>query len=246
MIDCENVTKRFDQITAVDGVSLRISGGVCALLGPNGAGKSTLLKVLTTLLSPDSGAVHIGGVDIFKDPLQARRIIGVMPEDLGLFDSLTIAEHLELSGPIYGLSARETRERSTQLLRLLGLSRSQETFLDQCSHGMRKKTSLALALLHNPKVIFLDEPFEGLDPMSSRTLRGLLAGIAQRGITVFFTSHILPVVDRLATRTLLIRRGKIVWDTATAPATRPLEEIYFDFFEPAPTEDLDWLRSLPS
>src|SRR5260221_13323027 len=127
MIDCESVTKRFDQVTAVEGVSLRISGGVCALLGPNGAGKSTLLKILTTLLSPDSGSVRVGGVDIFKDPLPARRIMGVMPEDLGLFDSLTIAEHLELSGPIYGLSPREPRERAAQLLRLRVRSASHET-----------------------------------------------------------------------------------------------------------------------
>jgi len=246
MIECGNVSKRFGRLTAVDNVTLRISGGVCALLGPNGAGKSTLLKILTTLLSPDSGTVRIGGADIFKDPLQARRIMGVMPEDLGLFDSLTIAEHMELSGPIYGLSPRETRERAAQMLRVLGLSAAQETFLDQCSHGMRKKTALALALLHNPHVIFLDEPFEGIDPMASRTIRELLGAIARRGVTVFFTSHSLPIVEQLATRTLLIRRGKIVWDTAGAPATRPLEEIYFEFFEPSPTEELDWLQSSPS
>lgn len=250
MIDCENLTRRFDQITAVDNVSLEIAGGVCALLGPNGAGKSTLLKILTGLLPPDSGTVRLGGIDIFlrsqsNDPLRARSIIGVMPEDLGLFDSLTIAEHLDLCGPVYGLSANETRERSAQLLRLLGVSGSQAAFLDQCSHGMRKKTALALALLHNPRVVFLDEPFEGIDPLSSRTIRELLAAIAQRGVTVFFTSHILPVVDRLATRTLLIRSGQIVWDTANAPATRPLEEIYFEHFEASPTEELDWLRSSP-
>src|SRR5712672_1053377 len=150
MIRCANITKRFSRLTAVNNVSLEIPKGICALLGPNGAGKSTLLKILTTLLSPDAGQVSIDNIDIQKDPLAVRRIIGVMPEDLGLFDSLSIAEHLELSGPIYGLSMAETRSRSEQLLRVLGLTRSQDTFLSSCSHGMRKKTSLALALLHNP------------------------------------------------------------------------------------------------
>lgn len=243
MIRCVNITKRFSNLTAVNNISLEIPNGVFALLGPNGAGKSTLLKILTTLLSPDEGQVSIDNIDIQKDPLAVRRIIGVMPEDLGLFDSLTIAEHLELSGPIYGLSLAETRDRSEQLLRVLGLTRSKDTFLSGCSHGMRKKTSLALALLHNPRVVFLDEPFEGIDPTTADTIRDLLAGIARRGITVFFTSHILRIVHSLATRTVIIRAGSVVWDSAATPDARPLEQVYSSFFEPLPTEDVDWLRS---
>jgi ABC-2 type transport system ATP-binding protein len=243
MIRCANITKSFSHLTAVNNITLDIPRGVCALLGPNGAGKSTLLKILTTLLPPDQGEVFIDNLDIQKDPLAVRRIIGVMPEDLGLFDSLSIAEHLELSGPIYGLSAAETRSRSEQLLRVLGLTRSQSTFLSRCSHGMRKKTSLALALLHNPRVVFLDEPFEGIDPTTADTIRDLLAGVARRGVTVFFTSHILRIVQSLATRTVMIRSGSVVWDSAATPDVRPLDEIYSSFFEPSPTEDVDWLRS---
>lgn len=243
MIRCANITKRFSRLTAVNNVTLEIPQGICALLGPNGAGKSTLLKILTTLLSPDSGEVFINNIDIQEAPIEVRRIIGVMPEDLGLFDSLSIAEHLELSGPIYGLSMAETRDRSRQLLRVLGLTRSQDTFLSGASHGMRKKTSLALALLHNPRVVFLDEPFEGIDPTTADTIRDLLAGIARRGITVFFTSHILRIVQSLATRTVMIRSGSVVWDSAATPDSRPLEEVYSSFFEPSPTEDVDWLRS---
>jgi ABC-2 type transport system ATP-binding protein len=243
MIHCRDVTKRFGDFVAVDHVSLDISSGISALIGPNGAGKSTLLKVLTGLLSPESGEVRIAGLDVARQPLQVRRIIGVVPEEFGLFDSLTIKEHLELTGPIYGLSTQETRERAGALLRILGLADAQDTFLDQCSHGMKKKTALAVALLHNPRVLLLDEPFEGIDPVSARTISELLTTIAGRGITVFLTSHMLSIVDRLATELMMIRAGQIVWRSSTQADSRPLEELYFELVEAAPQEDLAWLRS---
>jgi len=246
VIHCANVTKAFDELVAVDDVSFEIPSGICALLGPNGAGKSTLLKVLTGLLPPDSGEVRITGLDVRTQSLEMRRTIGVVPEDLGLFDSLTIREHLELTGPIYGLGSAETRERGDSLLRVLGLDAAQDTFLDQCSHGMRKKTALAVALLHNPRVLFLDEPFEGIDPVASKTIQELLRTVAGRGIVVFLTSHILSIVDRLATEIMMIREGRIVWSSATQKTSRPLEEIYFELVEAAPREDLAWLRSSPS
>jgi ABC-2 type transport system ATP-binding protein len=168
MIDCREITKRFGDFSAVDGLSLQVSDGVFALLGPNGAGKSTLLKMITGLLRPDSGEVWIDGLNVAERAFDVRKIIGVVPEDLGLFDALTIQEHLELCGPVYGLSLTETRERAEPLLKTLGLIDGRHTFLDQCSHGMRKKTALAMALLHNPRVLFLDEPFEGIDPVSAR------------------------------------------------------------------------------
>ncbi len=246
MIHCANVTKAFDELVAVDDVSFEISSGICALLGPNGAGKSTLLKVLTGLLTPDSGDVRISGLNVGTQSLEVRRKIGVVPEDLGLFDSLTIQEHLDLTGPIYSLDSAEVRERSGPLLRVLGLDDAQDTFLDQCSHGMRKKTALAMALLHNPRVLFLDEPFEGIDPVASKTIQELLRTLAGRGMVVFLTSHILSIVDRLATETMMIREGRIVWSSATQQTSRPLEEIYFELVEAAPLEDLAWLRSSPS
>src|SRR5205807_2803007 len=211
MIDYREVTKNFGDLVAVDDVSFEIPSGICALLGPNGAGKSTLLKVLTGLLPPDSGEVRITGLDVRTQSLEMRRTIGVVPEDLGLFDSLTIREHLELTGPIYGLGSAETRERGDSLLRVLGLDAAQDTFLDQCSHGMRKKTALAVALLHSPRVLFLDEPFEGIDPVASKTIQVLLRTVAGRGIVVFLTSHILSIVDRLASEIMMIREGRIVW-----------------------------------
>ena len=231
---------------AVDNVSLEIDSGVCALLGPNGAGKSTLLKMLTGLLPFDSGEARICGLDVATQSLEVRRIIGVMPEDLGLFDSLTVQEHLDLSGPIYGIEKKEASDRAAALLRILRLDYARDIFIDQCSHGMKKKTALAMALLHNPRVLFLDEPFEGIDPVSARTIHDLLAAVARRGTVVFFTSHILSIVDRLATETMMIRSGRIVWNSKAQADARPLEEIYFELAETPPSEDLPWLGSSQS
>ena len=243
MLHCRDVTKRFGDALAVDGVTFDLAGGICALLGPNGAGKSTLLKMLTGLLAPDRGEVHIAGCDVAKEPLRVKRMIGVLPEDLGVFDALTIAEHLELCGPVYGLTRAETRERTGALLRTLGLEKGRYTYLDQCSHGMRKKTALAMALLHNPRLLLLDEPFEGIDPASSVTIRDLLLAVSGRGITVFLTSHALAMIPQLASEVMLIRGGRIVLHAAAAQLERPLQEVYFDLVETPPQEDLPWLRS---
>lgn len=247
MIRCRGVTKRFGDFIAVDDVSLDVSSGICALVGPNGAGKSTLLKLLTGMLAPDAGEVSIAGLDVGLGTLAIRRLIGVVPEDLGLFGLLTIREHLELCGGVYGLTTGQTRERADSLLRLLGLTLGRDTLLDRCSHGMRKKTALAMALIHNPRALFLDEPFEGIDPVSSEAIHKLLLSASGRGVTVFLTSHTLPAVTRLATDIVMIRAGRLVWRSGGAiPPERSLEEIYFSFVEPAATEQLSWLGCSPS
>jgi ABC-2 type transport system ATP-binding protein len=246
MIRCQNLTKTFGSFTAIDDISLEVPGGICALLGPNGAGKSTLVKMLTGLVVPTSGTAEVAGLNVQRNNLEVKRLIGVLPESLGVFDSLTIEEHLLLCGPVYGLNMAETRARMEPLLRVLGLEKGRKTFLDQCSHGMRKKTSLAMALLHNPRVLFLDEPFEGIDPVSSKAIHDLLTSISQRGITVFLTSHILSIVDRLATNIMMIRGGRIVWTSASPGASRPLEDIYFELVEAPPSENLPWLQSAQS
>jgi len=246
MLHCRDVSKRFGEFVALDNISFDLAGGICALLGPNGAGKSTLLKILTGLLAPDCGEVRIAGCDVAKEPLRVKRMIGVLPEDLGVFDALTIEEHLELCGPVYGLSRHETKERSGALLRILGLEQGRYTYLDQCSQGMRKKTALAMALLHNPRVLLLDEPFESIDPSSSVTIRDLLIAVSGRGIAVFLTSHALAMIPQLATDVMMIRDGRIVLHSAAAELERPLEELYFDLVETPLQEDLQWLRSAQS
>lgn len=245
MISCRALTKHYGNVRAVANVSLEIAAGsICALLGPNGAGKSTLVKILTGLLHPTSGTAEVCGMRAGDPAL--KKLIGVLPENLALFDALTIAEHLALTGAVYKLKSAEVRSRTDQLLRLLRLEHGKDTYIHQCSYGMKKKTALAIALLPNPRVLFLDEPFEGTDPITAETIRLQLRAIADRGITIFLTSHILSLVDRLADRLVMINHGTVILDRAVAELPDTLENLYFDLIEQAPNEDLRWLGSQAS
>jgi ABC-2 type transport system ATP-binding protein len=241
MISAHALAKTYGNFRAVSGATFHVEpGSICALLGPNGAGKSTLVKILTGLLEPTSGTAEICGQSIGRP--ETRRLTGVLPENLALFDALTIEEHLELTGAAYKLTPTDTRRRSDELLRLLRIHDTRRTFVHQCSYGMRKKTALAMALLPNPRVLFLDEPFEGLDPVTSETLRVQLRAIAARGITILLTSHILTLVDRIADQIVLIRQGEIVLDRKLADLPQSLESLYFDLVEAAPgAAGLEWL-----
>lgn len=242
MIQARELTRRFGDYTAVDRLTFAVrSGTICAFLGPNGAGKSTTVKMLTGLLQPSAGSVEVCGLDVAANPLEVKRRIGVLPEDLGLFDDLTVEEHLLLTGDVYGIRRSETKTRTAQLLRALSLEHGRNTFAAACSHGMRKKTSFAMALLPNPQALFLDEPFEAIDPVTSKIMRELLLAAARRGITVFLTSHILPVVERIATQLVMIRKGKMVWNSPISEVPRELEEHYFDMVESPALEELEWL-----
>lgn len=243
-ISCLHLTRQFGEFTAVDDLSLQVPrGGICAFLGPNGAGKSTTVKMLTGLLAPTSGEVYVAGLDVRREPQQVKARIGVLPENLGLFDDLSVEEHLMLTGSVYGVSHRETKERCRQLLHVLDLEHGRRTFAGRCSHGMRKKTSLAMALLPNPEVLFLDEPFEAIDPVTAKILHDVLEGASQRGVTVFFTSHILSTVERLAHQIVMIRSGKVVWNSPTGELPQALEQLYFELAERPPVEELTWLGS---
>ncbi len=176
--------------------------------------------------------------------MELKRRIGVLPEDLGLFDSLTVDEHLLLTGPVYGLSRAETKIRAEDLLTVLALQEGRATFASDCSYGMRKKTALAMALLHNPHVLFLDEPFEGIDPVTSKSIRDLLVAAAGHGITVFLTSHILSIAEEIATQIVMIQGGEVVWNSAAGALPKGLEEHYFDMVESPSGKELTWLGSV--
>jgi len=244
-IETQNLTKNFGHLVAVNNLNLEIpKGTIFGFLGPNGSGKSTTVKMLTGLLQPTAGEALIGGQSILESPLQVKQLIGVLPEDLALFDSLTIWEHLLLSGPVYGLSQNETSSRGEQLLKYLDLWQARQTYVDEASAGMRKKCSLALALLHNPQVLFLDEPFEGIDPVSSRNIKDLLIMMAGKGVTVFLTSHILEVVERLVQSFAIIVSGEIVCSQTVAETLRAgdtLEELFFKHVVRYKAEDLEWI-----
>lgn len=236
MIECRGVTCRYGDKVAVDRVDLSIPRGeICVLLGPNGAGKSTTVKMLAGLLEPSLGTVTVAGVR----PRDAKAKLGVLPENLGLIDDLTVEEHLWLTAGVY--SVAEAAKRIEQLLRLLGLAHGRETFVRSCSHGMRKKTSFAMAILHNPAVLILDEPFEAIDPVSTRLMMDVLTKAAERGTTVFLTSHVLAVVEEIAHRYLLFRDGRVVLDQRRESMSRPLAELYFELVEAPVSEGLEWL-----
>jgi ABC-2 type transport system ATP-binding protein len=246
-IEARGVTRTFGRLTAVRDLNLQVAPGTLfGFLGPNGSGKSTTVKLLTGLLAPTKGEVRVAGQTVSPENVDLRRMIGILPEDAALFHSLTIWEHLELSGPLYGLSRAETRARAIELLRHLDLERESGTYIDQASYGMRKKCALAMALLHNPRVLFLDEPFEGIDPGSSRNIKDLLVALADKGVTVFVTSHILEVVERLIEQFAIIIRGEVVCCQAVEEVKRggmTLEDVYFRYAGKPAVGNLAWLGS---
>jgi ABC-2 type transport system ATP-binding protein len=205
------LTKVFRQKIAVDALSFRIARGrFFGFLGPNGAGKSTTIKMLTGLLRPTSGDATIEGRPISGDLLEIKKIIGVLPEELPLYERLTGEEYLHFAGRMYGLARAETRRRTDELLDFLSLAEDRGTLLVDYSQGMKKKVALAAALIHNPRVLFLDEPLNGIDPISGRIVTDLLRRMAQKGVTLFFTTHVLDVVERLCDEVAVIDRGRIV------------------------------------
>jgi ABC-2 type transport system ATP-binding protein len=189
-------------------------GQFFGFLGPNGAGKSTTIKMLTGLLQPSGGRVRVLGRDLAVETTEVKRRIGVVPEDLNLFERLTGAEMLMFTGRMYGLRREETAERAGELLRLMELDAEPKKLIVEYSHGMKKKLSLACALIHSPEILFLDEPFEGVDALASRTLKDLLLKLTARGITVFLTSHVLEIVERLCTHIAIITAGRLVVEGA--------------------------------
>jgi len=243
VITVRELTRSFGDFTAVRNLTFEIpKGQICALLGPNGAGKSTTLNMLSGLLAPSSGTALVDGIDVRTDTVSLRNRIGVVPEKLGLFDELTVMEHLILAGRVYGLASTETSRRAEQLARVLDLEHSIAKPAIRCSHGTRKKTALAMALLPNPAVLLLDEPFEGVDPVTLNIIESLLEKAAAGGAAVFLTSHMLPVIQRLTERIMIMRRGEIVWNSERDWRTeQPLDQIYFEIIEPRAIEELDWL-----
>ena len=210
-IETHDLLRVFGQKAAVNHLNLTVRRGeFYGFLGPNGAGKSTTIKMLTGLLRPTAGTAYVGGVNVWQDPLQARALMGVLPEYLNLYERLSGREFLLFAGHMYGLPEVDIRRRAEDLLHILTLTDDANKLVVDYSVGMRKKIALAAALIHRPQVLFLDEPFEGIDPVSSRAIRDILHDLTQHGTTVFFSSHILEVVERLSTRVGIINQGVLV------------------------------------
>jgi len=210
-IDTTALTRRFGDFTAVDNVNLRVDAGqFFGFLGPNGAGKSTTIKMLTGLLAPTSGSIRILGEDLQANSAEIKRQIGVVPEGMALFGRLTADEYLRFVGRMYGLDRATTLSRTRELLEFMQLAGEQKKLIADFSHGMQKKLALAAAVIHGPKVLFLDEPFEGVDAVAAGTLKAMLLRMIARGATIFLTSHVLEIVERLCTHIAIIHRGQLV------------------------------------
>jgi ABC-2 type transport system ATP-binding protein len=245
-LSVRGLRKAFGPKVAVAGIDLDIpAGSFFGLVGPNGAGKTTTLSMVTGLLRPDSGMVAVDGVEVWRDPPAAKRRIGVLPEELRLFERLTGSELLTYTGLLHGLPAATVEARAGELLDVLGLADAAGTLVVDYSHGMRKKVALAGALLHAPRVLFLDEPFEAIDPVSARTIRALLERYTAGGATVVFSSHVMELVERLCDRVGILHLGRLI---AEGPidrvrAGRSLEDAFVELVgagDAAP-EELRWL-----
>jgi ABC-2 type transport system ATP-binding protein len=210
-IATEHLTRRFGELIAVQDVNLRVAPGqFFGFLGPNGAGKSTTIKMLTGLLAASSGRMEILGVDLAQNPVEVKRQIGVVPEGMALFGRLTGSEYLNFVGRMYGLDRMTAAKRTAELLDFMQLVDQPKTLVTDYSHGMQKKLALAAAVIHGPKILFLDEPFEGVDAIASNTLKAMLQSMIARGATIFLTSHVLEIVERLCSHVAIIHRGQLV------------------------------------
>ncbi|MGH9727164.1 MAG: ABC transporter ATP-binding protein [Candidatus Acidiferrales bacterium] len=207
----EGLTRRFGSLVAVDEVHLRVDAGqFFGFLGPNGAGKSTMIKMLTGLLAPSAGTMRILNVDLADDPVDVKRQIGVVPEGLALFGRLTGAEYLNFAGRMYGLDRQTAAQRTRELLEFMQLADRPKSLITDYSHGMQKKLAMAAAVIHGPKILFLDEPFEGVDAIAAGTLKSMLQRMIASGATIFLTSHVLEIVERLCSHVAIISKGKLV------------------------------------
>jgi ABC-2 type transport system ATP-binding protein len=253
----EKLTRRFGALTAVDNVDLRVTAGqFFGFLGPNGAGKSTTIKMLTGLLAPTSGRMQLLGLDFSSQTVDVKRQIGVVPEGMGLFERLTGAEYLNFVGRMYGLDHATTLQRTQELLEFMQLADRPKSMIADYSHGMQKKLALAAAVIHGPRILFLDEPFEGVDALAAGALKALLGRMTARGVTIFLTSHVLESVERLCSHVGIIHQGRLVAQGSIEElragiaggegSKKSLEQIFLSIVgqsgaERAQIEELSWL-----
>ncbi len=249
-VETTYLRKVFGDVVAVDGLDLRVEvGSFFGFLGPNGAGKSTTIRILTGMLLPTSGTALVLGHDIVDDPVAAKKLMGVVSEDGAVFTRLSGAEYLEFVGRMYGMDRATIRDRSKELLELMDLASDASKLVVDYSHGMQKKLSFAAALIHNPKILFLDEPFEGIDAISGRLIKVVLSQLRRSGVTIFLTSHILEIVEKLCSEIAIIDHGSIVamgtldqLRSKTA-AGSSLEDLFLDLVDKrtADNRPLSWL-----
>ncbi|MCL4854831.1 MAG: ABC transporter ATP-binding protein [Bryobacteraceae bacterium] len=245
-IDIRDLRKTYGGQTAVDGLTLTVPrGSFFGFLGPNGAGKTTTIRMLTGLAQPDAGSVELLGMSMPAQEMEIKRKMGLVPDESLLFDHLTGGEFLELVGRLYGLDRKIARERALELMEMFDLGESQRKLIAEYSKGMRKRVAMAGALIHKPELLLLDEPFEGVDAVGARFMKELLIEQVRRGTTIFLTSHVLEVVERLCDRIGIIHRGRLLTQGAMRDlrtGSETLEDLFVRLVGGTKaSEPLDWL-----
>lgn len=209
MIEASQLCKQYGSLAAVNNLNLHVENELFVFLGPNGAGKTTTIKMMTGLLRPSSGSVKLGGFDIVTQPLKAKAILGLVPDTPILYDKLTAREFITFMGQMYGIDRGTMQKRLINLVELFDLTDRMDDLIQSFSHGMKQKVALAGALIHDPKILFLDEPTVGLDPKSARNLKDLLRGLVKKGTTVFMSTHILEIAEAMCDRVGIIYEGQL-------------------------------------
>lgn len=212
-LTCENLVKRYDGTAVVDHVGFHIdTGEAYGLLGPNGAGKTTTISMLVGLLRPDEGSVHVGGIDLASDPVAAKRLIGYVPQEIALYPELTARENLRYFGRLYGLGRRRLAVRIAEVLEAVGLTERGDDKVQTYSGGMKRRANIGVALLHEPRLLILDEPTVGVDPQSRVAILDSVEGLVADGMSMLYTSHYMEEVERVCTRVGIIDKGRVVAD----------------------------------
>ena len=245
-IEIHDLRKLYGSKAAVDGLTLTVPrGSFFGFLGPNGAGKSTTIRMLTGLIPPTSGTIALLGRPLAENEIEIKRRIGLVPDESLLFDRLTGVEFLEFVGRMYGLERPVARERARELLELFELTAQPRQLIAEYSKGMRKRVAMAASLIHRPELFLMDEPFEGVDAVGARLMKDILLDQVRHGATVFLTSHVLEVVERLCDRVAIINEGKIVREGAMQDlrsASETLEDVFVRLVGAGHAfERLDWL-----
>jgi ABC-2 type transport system ATP-binding protein len=210
VVETRELTKKYGDAVALDRLTLRVERGqILGFVGPNGAGKTTTIKILVGLARPTSGSATIAGVDCVKEARKIKRLVGYMPDTFGSYDNMRVSEYLDFFGAAFGLPRAQRATRIAEALEVAGARSFRDLFVEALSHGMKQRVAIARTLLHDPEVLILDEPANGLDPQARIEMRGLLLDLARRGKTLIVTSHILPELARICHRVAIITRGKL-------------------------------------
>lgn len=234
MLNIQNLSKRYGSKTAVDNLSLSIEAGeICAFIGHNGAGKTTTLKACCGLLTPDSGEITVDGMSIREKPIDCKRVMAYIPDNPDMYEFLTGYEYLNFVADVYGVTKEDREKRIAELGALLGITDALGGAISECSHGMKQKIAIISALIHKPKLILMDEPFVGLDPVASHQLKNLMAEHCANGGAIFFSTHVLEVAEKLCNKVAIIKNGKLVASGAMddVRGDSSLEEIFLELEE---------------